>query len=57
MSIKLKCLVESRKTANVLGLLPGSDAELSKEWVVFMAHHDHIGKSEGRDANSDNIYN
>lgn len=57
VSVDLKCLVESRKTANVLGLLPGSDPEMSKEWVVFMAHHDHIGKTEERDSNADNIYN
>lgn len=30
-------------TANVLGLLPGSDAELRDEVVIYTAHHDHLG--------------
>lgn len=46
-----------RDTGNVLGLLNGSDPELSKEWVVFTAHHDHLGMSEARDESTDNIYN
>ena len=57
VSVDLKCLVESRTTANVLGLLKGSDPQLSKEWVIYMAHHDHIGKTENRDPDTDNIYN
>lgn len=57
VSVDLKCMVESRSTANVLGLLEGSDPELSKEWIIYMAHHDHIGKTEDRDPNTDNIYN
>lgn len=28
---------------NVLGLLPGSDPELQKEWIVLGAHCDHVG--------------
>lgn len=45
------------ETANVLGWLPGSDPELSQECVVFMAHHDHLGMAESRDATGNNIYN
>ena len=30
---------------NVGALLPGSDPELSKEWVVLNAHYDHLGRS------------
>lgn len=30
-------------TANIIGLLPGSDPELSKEYVVIGAHMDHLG--------------
>lgn len=31
------------QSANVLGVLPGSDPELADEVVVFTAHHDHLG--------------
>ncbi len=30
-------------SANVLGILEGSDPELKKEVVVYIAHHDHLG--------------
>jgi len=45
------------ETANVLGWLPGSDPDLAQECVVFMAHHDHLGMAESRDASGNNIYN
>ena len=57
VSVDLKCQVRQRETGNVLGLLEGTDPELSKEWVVFMAHHDHIGMTPARDDTTDNIYN
>ena len=57
LSISMKVRVRERSSANVLGLLPGSDPELSKQWLVFTAHHDHIGKTEERDPKADNIYN
>ncbi|MEM7454403.1 MAG: M28 family peptidase [Planctomycetota bacterium] len=57
MSFYLKSMVAERSTANVLGLLPGSDPELSKEWIIYTAHHDHIGMAEVRDEGVDNIYN
>jgi Zn-dependent M28 family amino/carboxypeptidase len=31
------------ESANVVGVLPGSDAGLAKEAVVYSAHHDHLG--------------
>ncbi len=43
-------------TANVLGLLHGSDPELADELVVYTAHHDHLGVGEPDDA-GDAIYN
>ncbi len=57
MSVKLESKVRQQNTANVLAVLPGSDPQLSKEHVLFMAHHDHLGLAERRDANGDNIYN
>jgi Zn-dependent M28 family amino/carboxypeptidase len=53
----LTCTVREQETGNVLGLLPGSDPDLADEMLIFMAHHDHLGISETRDAKGDNIYN
>jgi Zn-dependent M28 family amino/carboxypeptidase len=44
------------KTANVLGLLPGSDPSLKDEMVIYSAHHDHFGIGEP-DKTGDKIYN
>lgn len=57
LSLHLDCRVRERTTGNVLGLLPGSDPELSNQWLVYTAHHDHIGLAESRDERGDNIYN
>jgi len=43
-------------SANVLGLIPGSDPELADEVVVYTAHHDHLGIGTPNDQ-GDNIYN
>ena len=47
--------MSSLTSANVLGVLPGTDPELSREAVVFTAHHDHLGI--GPPKNGDAIYN
>lgn len=31
---------------NVIGLLPGSDAQLMNEWIIIGAHYDHLGYGE-----------
>ncbi len=33
----------SKRTDNVIGVLPGSDPRLKKEYVVIGAHYDHLG--------------
>jgi hypothetical protein len=43
------------ESPNVVGLLPGSDPLLAKEYVVFSAHLDHLGT--GTPVNGDSIYN
>jgi Peptidase family M28 len=43
------------KSENVVGLLPGSDPKLKKEYVVVSAHLDHLGI--GQPVNGDRIYN
>ena len=35
--------IERVEARNVAGVVPGSDADLSDEYVVFTAHHDHLG--------------
>jgi len=57
LSIELEGVVRKQNTANVLGLLPGSDPELSDEVLIYMAHHDHLGMGAERDLRGDNIYN
>lgn len=48
--------VTRAKTANVFGLLRGSDPVLGKQLVVYSAHHDHLGIGKP-DAAGDKIYN
>ncbi len=55
-SLSLANTVTRESTANVLGVLPGSDPELADEWIVFTAHHDHLGVSPDESL-EDRIYN
>lgn len=43
------------KSANVVGMIEGSDARLKNEYVVLSAHLDHIGQV--KEKSGDNIYN
>jgi Zn-dependent M28 family amino/carboxypeptidase len=54
-SLALTNRIERVQTANVLGLLPGSDPQLADEVVVYTAHHDHLGV--GHEKDGDAIYN
>jgi len=45
------------RSANVIGILPGSDPRLSQEAVLYTAHHDHLGKGPPPPGTSDGIYN
>jgi len=55
-SISLDNELTRVQTANVLGLLEGRDPELSREVVIYSAHHDHLGTDTNSDA-EDVIYN
>ena len=55
-SISLDVEIESVTTANVLGVLPGSDPVLKDEYVIYTAHHDHLGIGPANEA-GDTIYN
>ena len=48
--------VQSVQSANVAGIIPGSDSALASEYVVYTAHYDHLGISTP-DARGDSIYN
>jgi len=43
VSVHLHNTIRKITTANVAGLLPGSDSSLSKEAVIYTAHFDHLG--------------
>ncbi|MDH3744367.1 MAG: M28 family peptidase [Acidobacteriota bacterium] len=55
-SVELTNQVERVETANVIGVLPGSDPELGSEYIVYSAHHDHLGVGKPND-DGDEIYN
>lgn len=55
-SLSVENKLQRKSTANVVGLLPGSDAQLAREVVVYSAHHDHLGIGEP-DASGDRIFN
>ncbi|QSQ27831.1 M20/M25/M40 family metallo-hydrolase [Pyxidicoccus parkwayensis] len=57
VSTRFASEVRRRPTANVLALLPGSDAKLSQEVVLYSAHHDHLGMKAGGQPGEDTIYN
>ncbi len=56
VTISLHSAFEPSRSANVAGLLPGSDPKLRDEVVVLSAHLDHLGVGRP-DKNGDAIYN
>jgi Zn-dependent M28 family amino/carboxypeptidase len=46
---------EGQKVRNVIAIIPGSDPELSKQYVIVSAHYDHLG--EAKQGEGDKIYN
>ena len=55
-SISMDVKLNRTSSANVLGLIPGSDPELRDEAVIYTAHHDHLGIGTPNEA-GDAIYN
>jgi Zn-dependent M28 family amino/carboxypeptidase len=55
-SLTLQNKISRVQTANVAGLLRGSDPKLRNEVIVYTAHHDHLGIGEPN-ASGDRIYN
>lgn len=56
VSIKAQADVRTITVKNVIGVLPGSDTTLNDEYVVFSAHHDHLGMAP-TPIQGDSIYN
>jgi Zn-dependent M28 family amino/carboxypeptidase len=54
-SVAFSSALARSQTANVAGLLPGSDPRRAAEVVIFSAHHDHFGIG-APDATGDRIY-
>jgi Zn-dependent M28 family amino/carboxypeptidase len=58
LSLDLASKLREIESANVLGLLEGSDPELRREMVVYTAHHDHLGVVElAAGGGEDRIFN
>jgi Zn-dependent M28 family amino/carboxypeptidase len=55
-SINFTNKLQRGRTANVFGALPGSDPKASSEYVIYTAHHDHLGIGNANDK-GDKIYN
>jgi Zn-dependent M28 family amino/carboxypeptidase len=55
-SIAMDVDIDRVQSANVLGLIPGSDPELKDEVVIYSAHHDHLGIGPANE-DGDTIYN
>ena len=55
-SLALENTLRTVETANVAGMLPGSDPRLKDEVVIYTAHHDHLGVG-APDKDGDSIYN
>lgn len=55
-SLKLTNALRRVKSANVIGVLPGSDPGLRDQAVVYTAHFDHLGVGEPN-TEGDRIYN
>lgn len=54
--LDLKSEVKKFNSPNVIGVVKGSDPKLSKEYVVFSGHWDHLGIGEP-DKSGDRIFN
>jgi len=55
-SLAMDVEIERVQSANVLGLIEGSDPELKHEAVIYTAHHDHLGIGTPNE-DGDVIYN
>ncbi|HEV8440378.1 MAG TPA: M28 family peptidase [Methylomirabilota bacterium] len=45
--LRVSLVLEDRRAANVIGILPGTDPARAPEAIVLGAHHDHLGRAGG----------
>jgi hypothetical protein len=57
LSVAFQSEVRHTHSNNVLAVLPGSDPARAGQWVVYTAHHDHLGMRAGGKPGEDTIYN
>ena len=59
VKVSLNSTIRSVEQFNVAGIVPGTDAKLKDEAVIYSAHWDHLGKDDdgSGEAGSDHIYN
>lgn len=55
-SLSFQNKLKRGRTANVFGTLPGSDPAAKSEYVIYTAHHDHLGVGKPNEQ-GDKIYN
>ena len=55
-SVEMDVDIQRVQSANVLGLIEGSDPQLKDEVVIYTAHHDHLGIGKPNE-DGDEIYN
>jgi Zn-dependent M28 family amino/carboxypeptidase len=56
VKMDLKAETKTVDSPNVIGIVPGSDAKLKNEYVIYSAHWDHLGVGQPNDK-GDKIYN
>ena len=57
MSVDMPVKITKFDSANVIGVLPGRDPKLKGEFVLYTAHHDHLGHVTPVPPATDGIYN
>jgi Zn-dependent M28 family amino/carboxypeptidase len=57
VSLDLENTIHYSQSANVIGMIPGSDPRLAKEAVIYSAHHDHLGMKRDPESGKTLIYN
>lgn len=57
VSLDIKSTINYSQSANVIGMIPGSDPELAKEAVIYTSHFDHLGMKLDPQSGKTLIYN
>ena len=57
LDLTLRNRTGPRRSANVVGRLPGRDPAAAREAVVYTAHHDHLGTRTDPEGGPDVVYN